>query len=446
MKKTGYIFCFIFILSVLPAFGLDFGGILNNNTSYEKGSTPLFNQQNSLYAWLNTGIGDKVQFNIKGSGIFSIKDPLYIFNLDSLYLKGEFPVIKTNPFMFSFSAGRFLFSDFTGNVLSHTADGLKIGFTLPFADFSLYAGYTGLLFRQSSSIILTKADITDRNNSAIITGSPRLVTGLAVNLPEIVFSQDIDLSVLMQWDLRAADTLISEGDEDYSSDNGGRLNTQFFGLGISGPVIPSLYYSTFFYLETGKTLSYTEDTASSTDYSYSQANILSYIAGGDIRYYIENFLFSKIGVDILFSSGDADIISFIEGNHAGALTLFVPVSNSGKGLLFRPMPGNIFQTELSYSLKPFSKTDIPTLDSFQTLLKTTVSLRPTPGLISKQGIDPDSTGAYLGTEIALVNNYMPFSDLGVSLSGSIFIPNPAVFTEEYNSLWYLGKLEFSFSF
>ena len=49
--------------------------------------------------------------------------------------------------------------------------------------------------------------------------------------------------------------------------SGGRLSTQYFGLGLSGPVTSSLYYDAFGYLNTGQTLSYVADSSSGTGFS-----------------------------------------------------------------------------------------------------------------------------------------------------------------------------------
>ena len=96
---------------------------------------------------------------------------------------------------------------------------------------------------------------------------------------------------------------------------------------------------------------------------------------------------------------------------------------------------------MSYSIKPH--------DTLQTLLKAAAFFRSTTGQISEPGIDDASDSLYLGTEIDLVVNFRPFSDLGAALSGGFFIPNNGAggaFLESDRSIEFLTRLEFSFSF
>jgi len=168
-----------------------------------------------------------------------------------------------------------------------------------------------------------------------------------------------------------------------------------------------------------------------------------------MKLYLEEALYSKIELNLLYSSGDSDYDGFYEGNTAGNSTQFLPISRPSLGLLFSPQVSNIFFAQLSYSIKPFSGTQSPLLRNIQTLLNGTTFFRSTTGSISESGIDPGSGVSYLGTEVDLIINFRPLSDLGFILSNGIFFPNNGTggaFLAEAMALNYLVRLELSMSF
>ncbi len=249
--------------------------------------------------------------------------------------------------------------------------------------------FAGLLFNPTSSIIMSKTDSTYSQDDARLLASPRLI--------EVV---DI--------------------------------------------IVPSLYHDTFFYLGTGTMLSFINDV-------YVYAPILSFLAGGGIRLYLKEALDSIIELRAIFSSGDADSTStFREGNTEGNATAFIPISRPNLALVFSPQLGNIFLAELRYSLKPFSWAKARVLGRLQTELKGVVFFRPTSGLISEPGINPDSDSIYLGTEVDWIINFKPFSDLGLALSLGLFMPDngtaASAFLADERKIEFLGRFELSFSF
>ena len=140
----------------------------------------------------------------------------------------------------------------------------------------------------------------------------------------------------------------------------------------------------------------------------------------------------------IFSSGDADNSTYLEGNTAGASTIFVPISQDTLGLAFQPPWGTLVMIQASYSVKP--------LDSLQLMLKGQAFLRPTTGAISATGVDLASSALYLGSEVDAIANFRPFSDLGTALSLGVFFPNGSVFTGQASLPQLAGRLEVSLSF
>ncbi len=434
VKKLSIAIVLLLFLAIF-SFCLDFGGVLGATPIISHPPEDPFYLEANLSLWLSAQMGKNIDFLIQGSYTYSTENP-YFFDLDFLKIEG------TGISLFYFSLGRFRASDFSGYIIDHRIDGLSFGLSFPWGTISSVAGYSGLLFKESSAIIMSKGDVADLGDEDKILAAPRLAGGIDLLFPELFLRQDLNLSFWFQADLRPESEVVSEGTQ-LPSINGGKLHTQYTGLGLSGPLAPSLFYDGFAYLGTGKTLFF-------FDGAYEFANILSFLGSLGIRYYSEEWNFTKIALRCIYSSGDADYKNdFIEGNTDAAANLFIPVSRQNLALIFSPQLGNIFLTELSFSIKPLSRSGNRTLEKLQTELKVIGFFRSSTGLISEPGIDPASEALYLGTEIDCVINFRPFSDLGLSLSGGVFIPNTeadGAFLETEREVEVIGKAGFSFSF
>ena len=117
----------------------------------------------------------------------------------------------------------------------------------------------------------------------------------------------------------------------------------------------------------------------------------------------------------MFSSGDQDYSSFLEGNTAGTSGVFIPVSSRETGLVFSPVLTNVLFPEISYSIIPFR--------NFQMSLKGLFFFSSTLGPLFEDDTQLFPTGRYIGSEVNLSLKYRPFSDLGVGISGGVFFPN-----------------------
>jgi hypothetical protein len=272
---------------------------------------------------------------------------------------------------------------------------------------------------------------------------------MKITFPDIL-GQSLDFVALMQKDLRDGKSIIPEGEEEKAPPEGGvggRVDTQYFGLGLSGGLGTNWYFDLFSYLGTGRILSYVASSESATDYVYRYQTVVSVLAGFGLRAYFEQALFSRLSVRGLFSSGDSDQSSYLEGNTSGFATTFVPISLSDVGLIFTPRLGNIFLIELSYSLKPFANARGRILKNLQFQLDGldgTSFFRSSTGPISEAVIDPGSNSLYLGSELAGRIDFRPTSDLGIGLSGGLFFPNDQIYLGSAAAEW-LGKLELSLS-
>jgi hypothetical protein len=442
----------VFLLYVLSgSFGIDFGGSLDNNTEFvTKTDETEFTQEDRLSAWLDLPFSSSFGLFVMGGYTFEYADEEtdHYFDLDLLKLEGNFVPTKGGASTFGFTAGRYIASDFTRYVLDHVVDGTQLRFRFPIVNINASFGYTGLLFKHVSDFRISKMDVVEAADEDIWFAPPKIIGAVDATFPDLIGMQSLTLSFVFQEDMRSDEDVLEEGEENYFPAEGGKLDTQYIGLGFGGPIFTSFYYNAFFYLGTGRMLAYLEDDDSGTGFSYQYAPILSFLIGGGLKFYMRELLYSRIAVNFVYASGDEDSFSFIEGNTDDTSSMFVPISyDSSIALIFAPQLGNIMLFDISYSLRPLSGTDSLILRNLQTMLRGLIFFRPTSGPISEGGIDPASDAAYLGTEMDFIINFRPFSDLGTALSFGIFLPNTGeAFLEDQRETEFLGRFELSFSF
>ena len=461
--KRSILIIFTFLILVSSISAVDFGFTLFNSTGILDENTMEFQQTDRLTAWFRVDLEPYVNFLIQGNSVFSYNNGITLSaDIERFRLTGNIPSEIAGPTLFSFAMGRIQTSDFSGKVLSHVVDGIRFKVTYPKALVTITAGYTGLLLNPSSSIILNNADATaSANREDYLLGSPRIIGNLQILFPEIITRQDLKFSLVAQEDLRplietglpAEDRLlIEEGEEEFTPGKGGPVDTQYVGIGLSGAISNIVYYNSFFYLGTGRMLSYLDDSSSGTGSSYQYTQISSFLTGGGIRLFFKQFLLSRIALDFVYASGDGDqdATSIIEGNVEGSYGTFTPIAGSPASLVFIPEPSNIMYGQISYSLKPLSQSKSGALQTLQTMLLITPYFRSAEGPISEPTVDPGSanTNPYLGTEIDAIINLRPFSDLGIGLQGGIFLPTKTtgIFVAGSDTLRLLAKLNLSFSF
>jgi len=388
---------FLGFIVLFSGFSLDFGGNLDMSAMYYQDSDGTFYNSDTLYFWASSDLPAGLKIYALGNIGFNTEDYM-VFDLN--YLKVE----NREPSVLNYTVGRFGISDFSGYVVHQRIDGVSVVLNYPGFTASVKAGYTGLLFNRASGIEMTLTDQAD-GTDLLDLESPRIVAGAEGEFPELAGGFDVRTDVWVQFDLRDDSDLVS---------GGGTLDTQYFGVSLSGPVSPGLYVDGFAYLGTGSE----SFPAGSPDYS-----ILSFMGSVGARYYMEQFFYSRISARFLYFSGDSDYTgSFLEGNSSGDGTVFTPVSSKSLALVFSPDPGNIMLGKLGYSIKPFGGSGSMMLKNMQAELTGTVFFRSTTGLISESGIDPVSDSLYLGTEIDGTVNFRPFSDLGMFVTGGVFVP------------------------
>ncbi|MBN2536227.1 MAG: hypothetical protein JXB88_25320 [Spirochaetales bacterium] len=446
MKKVFMLSLLLCMFVYTPAgFSIDFGGYLDNTTLFSTNKNTGFYQIDRLSLWLSGNLGKGWSFSALGHYTFEMDYPV-LFDIDKLFLAGKWPLIENGPSLFSVTMGRFRFSEFSNFVLDHPADGFRLDFSYPSSVLTFELGYTGLIAKNSTTITLSKADTNDQDDPDVLFGTPRLIGLLQYHLPEVMKGQDLYFSALFQKDLRSEDQIIEEEEikEPLNENKGGYYDSLYGGAGLSGSLIPSLFYNVFSYFQTGRTLSSFKD-----DNLYQYAPVIGYLGGMELQYYSTELLYSTFGLSFIYSTGDEDSSSCIEGNMEGPSFLFTPISQTEEHVIFNPKLGNIFYIRGKYTIKPLSMLGKGITDKILVILDGIVFFRSTTGPITDQDkLNPDSESLYLGSEIDFIINIRPFSDLGMRLSTGYFIPDngPDGFYLNSRAFEFLGKFELSFSF
>lgn len=359
---------------------------------------PYFSQKASL--WGNAMFSSA--WSISGEGSYQYTTNRAVFlELNELVLMGTFEMETS---YLNINAGRTNFSEFSGKVFSHTGDGLYAAWGSGIFEVSTFSSYTGFLQLPSSSIVMSKSDYYDvTNNDNPVFGPfspPRLVEGIAIKLNEFAARQSLVVSGIFQQDLRS----------DSNLHGGSRVNTQYAGIGISGPLNTkgTLSYSLYGYGNMGQ---------------YGSNNILAFMAGGNITLIMPHILGSSISMEGVYSSGDADASSTYEGNGSGYDNAFLPISKSYAGFVYTPSLSNIFYVGSYITVKPFNGSDIRTLDNIMLMIRPVSIFRSTTGPVSSGTLKTDNNGLYLGTEVDMSIIARMLSDVGLSISGGLFMPS-----------------------
>lgn len=391
----------------------DFGLIVTSRGTYDSsqasGRIPITPVVRSAL-WLtlegsNPTTGDRFWFSGIGTYTYELDDPVFL-DLERFQLRSRFPVGTRT--VFDINLGRFPFREFSRRVLSHPLDGFQLALRNPAVELTLAMGTSYLLFPESTRILMSKADLSRRLKASLFPGIPRVILQLQTVFPEVILGQSISLAAIGQQDAHPANSVIEVVDQARDESKGGRLNTYYGGLGISGNLLPALYWSGFGYFGGGWALYHDEAF-------YRFAPILSYLAGGTLRFAVEEPLALRIELGATLAGGDPDHNAYLEGNTAGNSLAFIPISTTTWGMLFSPALTNSAVAEATLAFQPIRNRLGVSLTGYG-------FARPTTAPISEPGLDPTSAARYLGSEIDAQIDMALFSDVSLVLKGALFLP------------------------
>ena len=158
---------------------LDWGGFIDNSSEVVNTPGVEFSEEAKVGLWFDAQYTDS--FGLYGRASYTYKDSRAFFaDLDNFYAHGRLLIGEEadSPKLFRYSVGRFRFKEFTGYVLDHNLDGLRLAFEHPAFSLEAGAGYTGLSFVPSSNILVTGSDLAvqaDAPESGYGLASPKVI-------------------------------------------------------------------------------------------------------------------------------------------------------------------------------------------------------------------------------------------------------------------------------
>lgn len=412
--------------AALGAGEYDWGGQIENLSQYSNIDGETFTQADKLLLWTRAEFSPGLKFYAKGGYIYRYEDEenLHAPELSDFYLYGNrflggLPVTE-------YRLGRFRLSDRKGAVLSSLVDGFSLTLPVGPVPLRLAAGYTGLIFADSSEIQMTRADEYDKSEEDALLAPPRLVYLLEGRSGELPGGVTAFLSVTGQQDFRSEDFIEDE------VAGSGRFHSQYLSAGVEGRFTPDLFYSLSGVLQTGQYLVSEPSTEA------------SYLAGSgqvSLEYYGRSSLRPSLSLQALYATGDSwkDRPDWVpqSAEDGARLNRYTPISNGTKGFVFPVQKANLIYGDLTFSLKPS--------ETMQLSLTSLTFFRAVDGPVSDSRISEESgSSLYLGEEVDLILNWRPLSDVGFSATAGAFLPNGELFEEDELLFRAGGYLSFSF--
>jgi len=315
----------------------------------------------------------------------------------------------------TWTLGRYMLTEPTGLIVNQPVDGSQADFRFGAYDIKLSAGYTYLVQRSTTTMVLS---VADQESEDLLT-SPRFFGSIESNI-DLPAGHTLSLNALAQQDLTSKGKLIDTWSTTPVNDEGGKVDTEYLTAKAEGPLplTDRLFYSVFATFEAGSTLSLLTD--SSNGYSYEYKPITAMLGGFEVSWFYPQFLSSSVTARAVFASGDGDYDSPIEGNRSGNATFFIPVTTTTLGTAFNPALSNLGYYELGGSVKPWDGQELVTgakLLGFQRLVAGTVNAS---GVLRNGPI-------WMGQEIDGYASWQPYSDLQVTVSLGAFMPTSGTF-------------------
>lgn len=346
-------------------------------------------------------------------------------DLESLVLAGNLSKPDSVFQRLGLRFGRFVMSDSSRMVFSHTLDGLSASFQGNHFGLGMYAGYNGLLNKSSSKLHLTPSDEADLLNDGNFFAPPRLVAGLTSRMANTDNSLSYSTDIVYHQDLRnlvsperliPEESLAATGDQD-----GGLYSTIHLVYQLSASFGSRIHADLIGIAQTGHSL------IKVSEYSYKP--ILAGAAIGSLTVFPGSF--HRLSLSAGWSSGDGEYRdSWAEGADFSQdqeySNLYKSLSSPPLGMVFDPNLGNLAWADLQWSGRPLGASTKTFFSDMQASLRCLGFLRPRQGPVSDSRAAAGSVNPYLGAEVNLGLSFRPLSDLGFGLSGGFFMP--AVFT------------------
>ena len=388
----------------------DWGGKVENVSQYASMEGETLTQGDKITLWGKYLVSDNTTLFADAGYLYRYENEETLFSPDftALYLSGK----GTRLLGGDYTLGRFQMKDSHGTIVNSVADGFR--FTLSQAPFrfSFTAGYTGLVFIDNSNILMTPSDDYEKQDEDGLLAPPRLIQTINLKYSGLSSGVVLTFSFIGQEDLRQKSFI-----EDYTPGTG-TFHSQYALAGAEGRIGSELFFSVQGGMQVGQ-YSIPEPSESYT--------VIAGLGKGLLEYYPALPMKPRASLEMVYTSGDswddrADYMGYSLGD-SDKLYRFSPVSNSSKGFVYTLKTGNLMYSDFRFSAKP--------LKNLQVELASITFFRAVDGPVSDGTIVEDSgESLYLGEEIDLILNWRPLSDLGMSLSNGVFLPNGGIFEDK----------------
>lgn len=423
-KRRRVTVCTIILIVVatasLSAVDYDFGLNLRNSTAFIKTpqeSSAALSQLDSAAAWfeLANPISKDGRVSLSGQMAYEYtNERAYLFNLDYFRLSTWVPGLFGAKSVLELNAGRFQFSDASGYIMNHTADGLKIRFIMPSATLALSGAYTGYLLNPKSNVRMTTSDWSEKNDEeANVFGPSRLIADATLSFGDLGKIQNFSVYAIGQFDMRKGGTEST-------------INTQYLGITLTRLHGTNLYGNFLFNAEYGQLITPNED----------DRQVVGFMTGWNLKYIREDWKGSRFNFTLLAAPPDfsTDLIPGIEVGLVG----YLPVNQPNLGINVSPQMNSLGLAELTYSIRPFMDSANGSASRLQAEIGGRMYFRTWTVQLNWIETDPASDSFYVGSEIEGGFQWRIFSDVGMGFNGSAFIPSVSPFgavIKDMDPLW-----------
>jgi hypothetical protein len=288
-------------------------------------------------------------------------------------------------------AGRLWYQDPLGLIAQGLFDGARLTLNMGQHTLEASALYAGLQHKDAAKIIMTQGDLTGYLEDGSYFAPRRLLASLFWQARQAGLGSVLDLGGLAQFDLR---------------DSGGeKLNSQY-GLGKF-----TLTLAKVFDLSLGGVIGAKQQDS---------GNALSLAGNLSAAWALPGPPVDRLVLEAYVSSGGGD----------KGLVPFFPVSSISAGNVFTPGQTGLATATARYRISPHTTLYLELMGVY--FWRTTTDIIPGVAALPRKG---DTDRKDMGAELYLSAAWRPFSDLGFTLGGGVFLPSGPVGDAGMETTW-----------
>lgn len=393
------------------AHAVEYGLNFDNRTEVRQTGTDngfSYSQDDVLRLWLRIHPIEAFRLDAQGAVGFEPGEELFP-DLEVLSVSGRSPIADG---VAGYEFGRTVLDIGDGLLVNHPADALLLEYGRDPVSIRFGAGYFGLLRKESVSLISSASDQIESADEDQFFAPRRIVSFLEAGFPELLGLQSLSLTYARQDDLR-------------DTPDGELLDTQYIVASVSGPLSGSWYYRV---LGMGGLLDNQGRATlpeTRTGYFYFADLSLDWFPAAHTR----------VALGVRLGSGeDGDVVAY------------APISEPPNGTVFQPGLGNVAKIGLSLDHRVFANANEEALRGLSLGFDAAAYMRPTDAPIRETGLSSTAGAGYLGTEGLIRAAFRPFSDVGMTAQGGVFIPRRGSegFEEDTRGeVQWMARVEFS---